>query len=95
MNLSIRHHLPDFGDTFKKAMGDVRRPLRGTIRNYMVSWRINRIHFPATLLSLGKLQEFNLTHTTTLLSPTIARKLDEFDRSSVYREVNSWIPMTA
>ena len=82
--LSICYHIPVFLETFLKDLGDdVRIPILGQ-QIKMKKWLINRIHFPAILLWQRGLKKLGLTQNTTLMSPGIARRVEELDRASVF-----------
>lgn len=81
--LSICYHIPVFLETFVTDLGDVRMPIQGP-QTKMKKWLINRIHFPAILLWHREQNKLGLEQNTTLMSPGIARRVEELDRASVF-----------
>ena len=94
--ISICYHIPVFLETFLKAIGDdFRMPPQDDGGPKNKQWFINRRHFPATLLSPLRRKKLGLTSYTKVLSPAVAKVLEQLDSSSVCGGVEDRIPMTA
>ena len=93
MIISICYHIPVFLATFLKDMGDVQTPPQDP--RPKKQWFINRRHFPATLLSPLRRKKMGLSTYTKVLSPAVAKVLEQLDSSSVCGVVEDRIPITS